>query len=55
MSQHCDECDQGRRCTGACMQRDDTQPREPAGLIGMLFWLAAIALWAALIYFLFGG
>lgn len=29
MSMHCDQCDQGRRCTGACMEHyADQTPNE---------------------------
>lgn len=55
MSLHCDQCEQGRRCTGACMQRFDAEQREPIGLAGVLFWFAAMALGVALTYLIFGG
>ncbi len=47
MSMHCDQCDQGRRCTGACMEHDDP----PMGIAGAMLWVLIMAL----IYLIFGG
>ena len=49
MSMHCDQCDQGRRCTGACMGYYDDR-RTPIGIKGALFWAVAVALGVALAY-----
>ena len=40
MSMHCDQCDQGRRCTGACMEHDDP----PMGIAGAMLWILIIAI-----------
>ncbi len=55
MSMHCDQCDQGRRCTGACMEHYDDDQRTPIGIRGALLWAVVVALGVALAYLIFGG
>ena len=35
MSMHCDQCDQGRRCTGACMKHYSDETHKSKDAIGL--------------------